>query len=73
MVQDLFDSKFKLDNYDKPVLIHKSFDNIADKANKLPPSKNRHEFVKILKIVIKILAFNGQIQKGQGLKLLAPN
>ena len=33
MVQDLFDSKSKLDNHDKLVLIYKSFDNIADKAN----------------------------------------
>ena len=73
MVQDLFDSKSKLDNHDKLVLIHESFDSIADKANKLSPSTNRHEFVKILKIVNKILAFNEQIQNEQGLKILAPN
>ena len=73
MVQDLFDSKSKFDNHDKLVLIQESFDNIADKANKLPPSTNKHEFVKILKIVNKILAFNEQIQNGQGLKKLTPN
>ena len=58
MVQDLFDSKSKFDNHDKLVLIHEGFDNITDKANKLPPSINKHEFDKILKIVNKILAFN---------------
>ena len=73
MVQDLFDSKSKLDNYDKPVPIYESFDNIVDKANKLPPSTNKHEFVKMLKIVDKILDFNEQIQKGQGLKILTPS
>ena len=73
MVRCLFDSRSKLDNDDKLVLIHKSFDNVADKANKLPPSTNQHEFVKILKIVNKILTFNEQIQKGQGLKILTPN
>ena len=39
----------------------------------MPPSTNKHEFVKILKIVNKILAFNEQIQNGQGLKILTPN
>ena len=73
MVQDLFDSKSKLDNDDKLVLVHKSFDNAVDKANKLPPSTNKHEFVKILKIVNKILTFNEQIQKGKGVKILTPN
>ena len=73
MVQVLFDSKSKLDNHDKLVLIHKSFDNIADNANKLPPSTKKHKFAKILKIVNKILAFNKQIQKGQGLKILTPD
>ena len=34
MVQDLFDSTSKVDNRDKLVLIHSSFDNIADKADK---------------------------------------
>ena len=58
MAQDLFDSKSKLDNHEKLVLIHESFDNTADKVNKLPPSTNKHEFVKILKIVSKFLAFN---------------
>ena len=58
MAQDLFDSKSKLDNHEKLVLIHESFDNIADKVNKLPASTNKHEFVKILKIVSKFLAFN---------------
>ena len=38
IVQDLFDSKSKFDNHDKLVLIYKSSDNIADKANKLLPS-----------------------------------
>ena len=61
MVQDLFDSKSKVDNRDKLVLIHSSFDNIADKADKQPPSTNKQEFVKILRIVNKILAFNEQI------------
>ena len=73
MVQDLFDSKSKLDNHDSLVLIHKSFSNIACKANELRPSTNKHEFVKILKIVNKILAFNEQIQKGQRLKILTPD
>ena len=63
----MFDSKSKFYNHDKLVLIYKSTDNIADKANKLPPSTNKHKFVKILKIVNKIL------QKGQGLKILTPN
>ena len=61
MVKDLFDSKSKLDNHEKLVLIHESFDNTADKVNKLPSSRNKHEFVKILKIVNKFLAFNEQI------------
>ena len=39
----------------------------------MPPSTNKHEFVKILKIVNKILTFNKQIQKGQGLKILTKN
>ena len=63
----MFDSKSKFYNHDKLVLIYKSIDNIADKANKLPPSTNKHKFVKILKIVNKIL------QQGQGLKILTPN
>ena len=73
MVQDLFDSKSKADNHDKLVLSHSSFANIADKVNNLPASTNKHQFVKILKIVNEILAFNEQIQKGQGLKILTPS
>ena len=51
MVQDLFDSKNKVDNCDKLVLIHRSFDYIAKRTEKMPPSTNKNGFVKILNIV----------------------
>ena len=73
MLQDLNDSKSIVDNGDKLVLIDKSFDYIADKAKKMPPSTNKNKFVKILNIVNEILKFNEQIRRGQGLKILTPN
>ena len=73
MVQDLFDSKSKVDNRDKLVLIHHIFDYIAKRAEKMPPSTNKNEFVKILNIVNAILKFNEQIKWGQRLKILAPD
>ena len=73
MVQDLFDSKSKVDNRDKLVLIHHIFDYIAKRAEKMPPSTNKNEFVKILNIVNEILKFNEQIKWGQRLKILTPD
>ena len=72
MVQDLFDSKNKVDNCNKLVLIHRSFDYIAKRAEKMPPSTNKNEFIKILNIVNEILKFNEQIKWGQELKILTP-
>ena len=73
MLQDLFESKSKVDNYDKLVPIHKHFIYITDRAEKMPLSANKQEFVKILSIVNKILGFNEENQRGQGLKILTPN
>ena len=73
MLQDLNDSKSIVDNGDKLVLIDKSFDYIADKAKKMPPSTNKNKFVKILNIVNEILKLNGQIRWGQELKILTPD
>ena len=73
MLQDLFESKSKIDNYDKLILIHRSFNYIVDRAEKMPPNTNKQECVKILSIVGKILAFNEQNQRGQGLEILTPN
>ena len=39
----------------------------------MPLSANKQEFVKILSIVNKILGFNEENQRGQGLKILTPN
>ena len=73
MLQDLYDSKSKVDNHDKLALIHRHFDYIANRAEKMPPSTNKNKFVKILNIVNEILKFNEQIRWGQGLKILTPN
>ena len=62
MLQDLNDSKNIVDNGDKLVLIDKSFDYIADKAKKMPPSTNKNKFVKILNIVNEILKLNEKIR-----------
>ena len=70
MVQDLFNSKSKADNRGKLVLICRSFDYIAKRVEKMPPSTNKNEFVKILNILNEILKFNEQIKWGQGLKIL---
>ena len=73
MLQDLNDSKSIVDNGDKLVLIDKSFDYIADKAKKMPPSTNKNKFVKILNVANEILKFNEQIRWGQELKILTPD
>ena len=73
MLQDLFESKTEVDNHDNLVLIHKIFDYIANAAGKMLLSANKQEFVKTMSIVNKILAFNEEKQKGQGLKILTPN
>ena len=39
----------------------------------MPLSANKQEFVKILSIVNKILGFNEENQRGQGLKTQTPN
>ena len=62
MLQDLNDSKSIVDNGDKLVLLDKSFDYIADKAKKMPPSTNKNKFVKILNVANEILKFNEQIR-----------
>ena len=69
-MQDLFDSKDKADNHKKLISFHGSFDYIAKIDEKMPPSTNKYEFVKILDIFNEILAFNEQNQWGQGLKVL---
>ena len=73
MLQGLYNSKSKADNHDKLVIIHRHFDYIANRAEKMSPSTNKSEFVKILNIVNEILTFNEQIKWGQGLKILTPN
>ena len=73
MLQDLYDSKSKVDNHDKLALIHHHFDYIANRAEKMPPSTNKNKFVKILNIVNEILKFKEQIRWGQGQKILTPN
>ena len=73
MLQDLYDSKSKIDNRDKLVLIHHHFDYIAKKVEKMPTSKNKNEIVKMFNIVNEIFKFNEQIRWGQGLKILTPN
>ena len=62
MFQDLNDSKSIVVNGDKLVLVDKSFDYIADKAKKIPPSTNKNKFVKILNLVNEVLKLNGQIR-----------
>ena len=73
MFQDLCDWKSIVDNGDKLVLLDKSFDYITDKAKKMPPSKNKNKFVKILNVANEILKFNEQIRWGQELKILTPD
>ena len=73
MLQDLFESKTEVDNHDNLVLIDNIFDYIANAAGKMSLSANKQEFVKTMSIVNKILAFNEEKQKGQGLKILTPN
>ena len=74
MLQDLLESKSKVDNHDKLVLIHRRFDHIPNRAEKISPSMNKQEFVKILNIVNSILAFNEENQSVQGLKkIITPN
>ena len=73
MLQDLYDSKSKVDNLTKLVLIHHHFDYIIKKAEKMPPSTNKNEFVKIFNIVNEIFKFNEQIKWRQGLKILTRN
>ena len=58
MLQDQFYSESKIDNNDKLVSIHKSFDYIADKAAKTPLDTNKNKLIKILDIVNKIFDFN---------------
>ena len=73
MLQDLYDSKSKVDDHDKLVLIHHHFDYIIKKAEKMPPNTNKNEFVKIFNIVNETFKFNEQIRWRQGLKILTPN
>ena len=54
-------------------MIHRHFDYIANRAEKMLLSTNKNKFVKILNIVNEILKFNEQIRWGQGLKILTPN
>ena len=73
MLQDLLESKSKVDNHDKLVLIHRHFDYIPNRAEKISLSLNKQEFVKILNIFNSILAFNEENQPAQGLKILTTN
>ena len=70
MAQDLFDSKSKVDSRDKLVSIHHSFDYIAKRAKRMPPSTNKNKLVKILNIVNEIFKFNEKIKWRVGLKIL---
>ena len=73
MLQDLLYSKSRVNNHHKLISIHRSFDYIPEKAKKMPPSTNKKEFIKIFGIVNKILAFNEESLKGQGLKIITLN
>ena len=73
MLRDLFDSKSNVDNHDRLVLIHRIFDYLGSKAEKMLTTTNENKFVKILKIVNEIHKFNEQIKWGQGLKILTPS
>ena len=73
MLQTLYNSKSKADNYDKVSSIYGSFHYFADNVEEKPTCTNKKEEIKILDIVNKILDFNEQNQLVHGLKILTPN
>ena len=73
MLRDLFDSKSNVDNHDRLVLIHRIFDYLGNKVEKMLTTTNENKFIKILKIVNEIHKFNEKIKWGQGLKILTPS
>ena len=72
MIEVLYASKSRADNNSVIRWINDSFDYFANKVKEMPKDA-RTEQVKILKIVYKILNFNGQNQQGSGLKMLTSN
>ena len=73
MLQTLYVSKSKADNYSIVSSIYGSFDYFAGKTRRIPTGTNKKENTWILEIVGKILAFNEQNQQGKGLKILTPS
>ena len=73
MLQTLYVSKSKADNYSIVSSIYGSFDYFAGKTRRMPTGTNKKENTWILEIVGKILAFNEQNQQGKGLKILTPS
>ena len=72
MLQDLFETKIKIDNHKKFAPIYDSFESIANRAENKPLGMYKQEYAKILSIVNKILDFNEKNQPGKGLKILTP-
>ena len=72
MVQDLYNSKSKIENNSILSPIINKFDYFSKKTDKMTKDVYKDQ-VKILKIVDEILKFNEQIKWGQGLKILTPD